>query len=245
MAGRRRNLRKNLVLSALVLLVLVSCGLLSYLHFGHPDFILTIGGLVLFVIFARKIDQNIVPVMEELHSDERKAIRGANAEEKIGALLDQFSPDYLVWHDVKTDGSNIDHLAFRKDGAVFLIETKSHHGKITQQDGQLHHNGQPLEKNFIGQMHRNVSWLKEFLKAHPEVEPAWIHAVIVLSNAHVEKNLQIEGVTVINASQLSDWMRSRSGDPQARATLWPEIKKLKIELSSSVPNHLAPSPALS
>ncbi len=90
--------------------------------------------------------------------------RAQNAEEKIGALLDQLPADYVVWHDVKTDGGNIDHLAFRKDGAVFLIETKSHHGNIAQKDGQLCRNGQPLEKKFIGQAHRNVFWLKEFFE---------------------------------------------------------------------------------
>src|ERR1700749_4275033 len=107
MADRRRNLRRNLGLLGFILLVLASCGLLSYLHFGRPGFVFTTGGLVLFVVFVRMIDQTIVPGMDELHSDERKAIRGAKAEEKIGALLDQLSADSVLCPDVKTDCGNI------------------------------------------------------------------------------------------------------------------------------------------
>ena len=244
MAGRRRNLRKDLGLSTAAFVFLVGSGFVGYLFFGHPTFIISLVGLILFFLFIVKMDRTIVPVMDELMLCEGNAARGANAEEKIGALLDQLSPDYLVWHGVKTDGGDIDHLAFRKDGAVFLIETKSHHGKITQQDGQLRRDGQPLEKNFIGQAHRNVYWLKEFLKARSGFEPKWIHAAIVFSNAYVEKHLEIKGVAVMNARFLSEWIRRQSGDPQAGAMFWPEIKKLKVELPSPAPNHLAPLPAL-
>jgi hypothetical protein len=242
MAANRRKSRKELGLSALVSVVCVSLGFLYYLNFGHPNVILVIGGLVLFVFLMRKVDRTIIPMMDELHYCERRAAKGANAEEKIGALLDQLSPNYVVWHDVNTDGGNIDHVAFRKDGAVFLIETKSHHGKITQQGGQLRRNGQPLEKDFIGQTHKNIFRLKEFLKARWGFEP-WVPAVIVFSNGHVEKHLKIKEVAVINVSFLTHWIQRQPGNSRAAARLLPKIEKLKA-FPASVPNRLAPPPVL-
>ncbi len=60
---------------------------------------------------------------------------------------------------------------FRRDGAVFLIETQSHSGWITRHDRQLRRNGQPLERDFIQQTHNNLSWLKKFLKTRAGFEP--------------------------------------------------------------------------
>jgi hypothetical protein len=243
-AEKRRKLRKNLGLSAAGFVVLICGCFLGYLYFGHPALISIICGLVLFVLIVIKIDRTIIPVMDELMLCEGNAIRGAKGEEKIGVILDRLMDECVVIHDVNKGQGNIDHLAFRKDGAVFLIETKAHQGKIAQHDGELRRNGRPLEKNFIAQAHGNVYWLKKFLKARLGFEPQWIHAVIVFSNAYVEKHLEIKGVAIMNATFLSDWIKRQPGNPKIAATLWPEIENLKSELSSPAPNHLAPQAAL-
>jgi Nuclease-related domain len=239
MAEKRRKLRQDLGLNSIVLLVLIGATFVAYLFLGHPAPIFSIGGLVLFILVVGKIDRTIIPVMDELQLCERNAVKGAKAEEKISGILDKLGDECVMVHDVNKGQGNIDHLAFRKDGAVFLIETKSHRGNIAQQDGELRRNGQPLEKNFIRQTHQNVSWLKEFLKARLGFEPQWIHAAIVFSNAYVEKHLEMKGVAVMNAGFLSEWIRRQPGNPKVAAH-WPEIENLKSELSSSAPNHLAP-----
>jgi hypothetical protein len=122
-AEKRRQLRKKLGLSAAVLVILVSCAFLYYLQSGHPALIVTACGFGLFLLFVRNIDRTVIPVMDELHSWEKLAVNGAKAEEKLGTLLDQFSSDYIVLHDVKTDCGNIDHLAFRIEN--FKIELLS------------------------------------------------------------------------------------------------------------------------
>jgi Nuclease-related domain len=239
-AEKRRKLRKNLGWSAAGLIFLIGFGFVGYLYFGHPTLIFSLGGLGLLFLLVVKMDRTIVPIMDELTLCERNAVRGAKAEEKIGNLLDSLSSECIVLHDVSKGQGNIDHLVFRKDGAVFLIETKSHHGKIAQHDGELRRNGRPLEKNFIAQAHGNVFWLKDFLRTRLGSKPQWVHAVIVFSNACVEKHLEIKGVAVMDASFLSEWIRRQPGDPKMAATLWPEIENLKNDLSSSAPNHLAP-----
>jgi hypothetical protein len=245
MAEKRRTLRKNLGLSGILLLVVAASTVISFLFFGHPALISSIGGIVLFVLLVRQIDGTIIPVMDELQICEASAVQGAMAEEKIGVLLERLIGEGVVFQDVNKGAGNIDHLAFRKDGAIFLIETKSHRGKITGQDGQLRRNGRPLEKNFIAQTHQNIFWVKEFLKARLGFEPEWIHAAIVFSNAYVGEHLEIKGVAVITLNQLSEWIRQQPGNPKLAAKLWPEIENLKHELSSFGPNHLARQTALS
>jgi hypothetical protein len=244
MAEKRRKLRRNLGLSACVLIISATYFFVHYLLFGHPALLFIGCGTVLFLLFIFTMDRTITPVLDELFSWEWLATKGAKAEEKIGDVLSGLPGECVVLHDVNKEYGNIDHLAFRKDGAIFLIETKSHHGNIAQQNGELCRNGRQLEKNFIGQTHRNVYWLKEFLKTRLGFEPQWVHAVIVFSNAYVEKHLEIKGVAVINVSFLSEWIRRQPGNAKVAATLWPEVENLKNELSSFAPNRLARQPAL-
>lgn len=231
-------------MSAIVLILFVTFSLDYYLLFGHPALIFVIGGPILFFLFVTQIERTAIPVMNELRLWEGFAAKGAKAEEQIGDILDGLPGEWEWLHDVNKEYGNIDHLGFRKDGAVFLIETKSHDGKITQQEEQLRRNGQLFEKNFITQTHRNVLWVKKIIKARLGFEPQWVCAVIVFSNAYVERHLKIKGVAIVNVSFLPEWIRRQPGNPKVAAVLWPKIEILKNELSSFVPNHLAPQQAL-
>jgi hypothetical protein len=202
LAERRREHRKIIGLAAIGL-ILVVCAIPVIYWWGHRLSPFQAGGLFLLSILSLlAIDRIAGPMMNKLFRREGKAHRGAVAEQKVGARLDGLPRNYAVRHDVNTGWDNIDHVVFRRDGAVFLIETKSHSGRITQQDGQLRRNGQLLEKNFIKQTLNHVSWLKQFLKARAGFEP-WVHAAIVFTDAHVEKHLNLNRVDVLNASYLT------------------------------------------
>jgi hypothetical protein len=243
MAEERRSLRKTIGLTAVGAVFLVGLAFVAYLLFAHPVPIAAAAVVVFFLFFVGRIDRATVPLMQELFRREGHAIQGARAEEEIGALLDELAGNCIVLHDVNIGTGNLDHLVFRNDGAVFLIETKSHHGKIIQQNGQLLRDGFPLEKDFIGQTLKNVMWLKKFMKERLELEP-WIHAVIVFTDAHVEKHLVLKGVPVINASFLRRWMQRQPGNPRVKAR-WPEFADFKSQLFSCAPIHLAQVPILS
>ncbi len=223
--------------------MVVGAALVTYL-WGYRPSVFQSSGLLLFIIlFVITIDRIVIPKMDNLFQREGHARRGAKAEEKVGALLDGLAKNYAVRHDVNTGWGNIDHLVFRRDGAVFLIETKSHSGRITKQDGQLRRNGQLLEKDFINQTLNNVSRLKKFLKARAGFEP-WIHAAIVFTDAHVEKHLALNHVDVFNASFLTRWLERAHGDARAAVILWPQVGNLKNELATSDSIHLACQPLL-
>jgi Nuclease-related domain len=244
--GERWHTRRKIVgLSAIGLIFIVSA--LSVLYFlGNRTSMFQTGGLLLLCVsfLIMKAAERIAgPEMDKLFRREKRAHQGAVAEEKIGVLLDGLAGNYAVQHDVNTGRGNIDHLVFRGDGAIFLIETKSHSGWITRQDDELRRNGQPLEKDFVRQTLDNVSWLKNFLKARAGFEP-WIHAAIVFTDAHVEKHLTLKKVEVFNARYLTRWLERAGGNPRASVFLWPQVESLKNELAAPDSIHLACQPLL-
>jgi hypothetical protein len=242
----RWNTRRKIIgLSAIGLIFIVSA--LAVLYFlGNRTSIFQTGGLLLLCVsflIMRTAERIAGPEMDRLFRHEKQARRGAVAEEKIGALLDGLAENYAVQYDVNTGRGKIDHLVFRRDGAVFLIETRSHSGWITRHDSQLLRNGQPLEEDLIQQTLDHISWLKKFLKTRAGFEP-WIHAAIVFTGAHVEKHLNLNNVDVFNASQLNRWLERARGNPRASVFLWPQVENLKNELAAPDSIHLACQPLL-
>lgn len=160
---------------------------------------------------------------------EARANQGAIAEESVGAILDRLPTEtHAVFHDVLSRHGNIDHIVFRRDGAIFLIETKSHRGIVTEKAGQLYRDGQDFEKNIVQQTLSNISDLRGLLAAHFKEAP-WITAAIVFTSARVPLWCKIKNISVINASYLERWMSKQNGKQSAGAISWallPELRKV-------------------
>ena len=219
MAKLRRQVRIMLVLvGVLAAVILLSINLSAR---NVLISILVLAGL----FFLDRIIQRLLDFVKKREGD---AIRGAEAEENVGALLDGLK-DCVAVHDVVAGNGNIDHLLFRNDGAIFLIETKSHRGKITVQGDELRRDGRLLEKDFIRQVRGNINWLQEFFQAWLSSQP-WINAVIVFTNATVPPHCVVRRVVVIHAGYLERWMATIRGNPQTAKELLPQIEKLKAEL---------------
>jgi hypothetical protein len=172
--------------------------------------------VVLFVAFKvamnileSKIDTKIV--------EEKRAIRGAVAEEKIEEILDQLDDEHFILHDVVSSFGNIDHVVLSKNHGLFLIETKSHGGTVTVVDGKIRVNGNWPEKDFISQTIKNTYWLAEQLRLITGVT-AWVSPSIVFTNAFVERSRPIKGITVTNKKfLLSNIQQNRKPLP---AEIW-------------------------
>lgn len=109
----------------------------------------------------------------------------AQAERKVQCILEQLPMDhFIVMNDIKFRYGNIDHLVIRDDGAIFLIETKSHRGVITSDGNQLLLNGKPFKKNPICQVNRTIRWLRNMI-ARFYRRNVWIVAVLVFPRAKV------------------------------------------------------------
>ena len=157
--------------------------------------------------------------------EERRAVRGAKAEEKIGAILESLGEDYLVSHDIESPFGNIDHIVISKQSNVFLIETKAHGGRVSIVNGRLLVNGHEPEKDFIAQALKNTYWLRDEIRGVINVD-IWITPVVVFTNAFVERTGPIKGVTIINKKYLLNLLQRPSMKAHNLA-VWESREKLQ------------------
>lgn len=182
--------------------------------------------MVLFVVF-KMVMGSLESKIDTKIKEEKRAIRGAKAEEKIEDILDQLDDEHFVIHDVSSDAGNIDHVVFSKNHGVFLIETKAHGGKVTIVDGKVRVNGNWPEKDFIAQTVKNTYWLADQLRMITGVT-AWVNPMIVFTNAFVERSRPIKGITVTNKKfLLSNIQRIRKPLP---TQIWDAREEISARL---------------
>ena len=120
---------------------------------------------------------------KENRRKEERQRRGKAAEREVARTLAELPRnEYAVFNNVRALYGDIDHLVIHRSGAVYLLETKGHHGKVTWDGKQLLLNGHAFEKDFIAQIHRNITWLRQIIKEHTGVD-TWIFSCLVFPNA--------------------------------------------------------------
>lgn len=154
---------------------------------------------------------------------ERQYNQGARGEEQVGELLLQLSNDFVVMHDVVSPNGNIDHIVYDKRGNIFMLETKSHYGRVTAQGDQLRRDGHTFEKDVIKQSLANSFWLKEKIETQLKVK-AWITPVLVFTNAFVTFDKPIKGVYYTNKKYLLQFLQRTNASSPAGLKLW-EMRK--------------------
>lgn len=148
-----RAMAKNRFLSALLnfFLGVTALGVLFLFLQNSTEW--GIGGIgILVLLFLIKL----LPILIENQIDsdfkkEKRAIRGARAEERIGEILGELSDEFFVLDDIPSRFGNIDHIVIGKNSGVFLIETKAHGGNVEVNGETLLVNGKFPERNFISQ----------------------------------------------------------------------------------------------
>jgi len=228
MADRRR---KSSITTGLV--VLIAAITLGFIYFNSKT--LGIGGAAtLIILFALKFLADWYEGYDRRKTkEEKRAIRGAEAEENIGYLLDGLGEDYCVLNDVESPYGNIDHIVIGKNNGIFLIETKSHHGKVEIFGNDLLVNGKPPEKNFIGQTLKNTYWLKERIGDIIGLQP-WITPVLVFANAFVPYSHPIKNIHVINKRYLVSTITKRGKQDATNIRIWEQKEKIYDFLMKSV-----------
>ncbi len=225
-----KNTRESARLRYLTRVCLGLLGLIALLYITRAGsqivkvstFLACMAGLV-------AIDRLLMPLLDWLKTRESHASQSAKAEKSVGALLDRLPEDWVVLHDVTASYGNIDHLVWRTDGAIFVIETESHRGKVSQERGELRLNGKPFETDLIGQTHANVFWLREFFKGRFGLEP-WIHVAIIFPNASIAARQPLRGADIISPSFLYRWLARGCGNPTVAEKLRSQVDRLKSEL---------------
>ncbi len=126
---------------------------------------------------------------------------------------------FYVLHDIPNPYGNVDHIVLSEHHGIFLLETKSHRGKVQILDDRLLVNGKPPEKDFIGQVLGNTYWLKEKLTKISGTE-VWIAPILVFTNAFVAPlNKRIKNVTITNKKYLESLLKE-TRSTAASARVW-------------------------
>ncbi len=201
-----------------------------------------IGGGVftlLFYLAARILMKKFDVFLDESKKKERKFNQGAAGEEQVGEILEQLGSDYLVMHDFAihfgtSPYGNIDHIVYDKKGNIFILETKSHFGKVTANGDHLLRDGRPFEKDIIHQALSNSYWVKEKVEAKLGLK-AWVTPVLVFTNAFVQFGKPIKGVYYTNKKYLLQFLQTHKANSPAGLKLW-EMKNYKSKEGVSTNN---------
>jgi len=177
------------------------------------------GGMLVLLILMRVIPDIADRVFTKKAKEEKRAIRGARGEEKVGELVAGLGEDYLILHDIASPYGNIDHVAIGKEGGVFLIETKAHGGTVDATGERLLVNGNDPEKDFIRQTLSNTYWLRDEIEKVCGVKP-WITPVLVFTNAFVKSGRPVKGVRVVNKKYLVSILTRENRGGSKNQAVW-------------------------
>jgi hypothetical protein len=226
MAGKRRTVMLGIGIVGMVAIVVIGVVIQNAKALGIGGFAF----LFLFMLLAQ-IPKITDRFMAQKQREAKRAYRGAKAEEAIEAILNGLdSEDYEIHHDISSPYGNIDHVVVSREKGVFLMETKSHGGKVEITDFGLLVNGKSPEKDFIAQTLKNTYWLRDCLQGATAAK-VWIRPVIVFTNAFVVPGKPIKNVAVINGKYLLRYIQQQSDNP-ANETLWAARDKIALALSN-------------
>lgn len=188
-------------------------------------------GLLVLLLFLKFIPDLFLRRINKKGKEVTRARRGTYAEERVDDLFAGLSDQYFIINDVVSKIGNIDHVIIKKDAGIFLIETKSHHGKISVQEKTIYLNGHLPEKDFISQTLNNAYWLRDRLKLifEPDV---WIFPFIVFTNAFVPLTAPVKGIHIVNVKFLISTIEKIKNTNSINEQLW-EKREIIFKLLKS------------
>lgn len=222
MADKRRKSSLTFLIVALLIAIIFFVVSLD------KNLLIKIGpyGILIMLILLKVAPDILIGKSKKVDKLERRAVRGAIAEEKIGDLLEDLGEDFIEIHDVMSQFGNIDHVVLGKDCGLILIETKAHGGTVDFQDNTLLVNGKLPEKDFIKQTNNNTYWIRDQVASVVGFKP-WISSVIVFTNAFVKASRPIKGVSVVNKKYLRRFIENKCKPSPQNSKLWE--KRVEIE----------------
>jgi hypothetical protein len=187
--------------------------------------------VVLMVIFFIKIGaDHLEREANRLKKRAKQAEKGAAAEERVSKKLTSLPEEYRYFNGIDFDSFDIDHVVVGP-GGVFLVETKSHGGRITAVGDELLLNGARPTKNFLNQTWRQTRNLEGFL--YRLTSKKWkIIPVLCFTNAFVGIRRPVKGIDVVSIGFLSKYLLRQPESLSAE-----EIEHLSMVLSSWLTRH--------
>jgi hypothetical protein len=141
-----------------------------------------------------------------------------SAEEKTGKLsayeqvtkeLEKVPESYNVFCDVDTDKGKIDFVIETDQGAVMMVETNEHKGKVST-DGTNLLLDDTLNTELIPGVLAKTEWLKGFINQKSE-RRVWVHSALVFANARL-RPFQLSHVNAMNSKHLLKFIEKHKAD---------------------------------
>jgi nuclease-like protein len=200
--------------------LLAICAALHLMVQGQSS--LNLFGFFVALLGLLTLDAALVPVLGQLWRPQSTA-RRHSAEETVDDMLSSLARDpcnFVVIKNISIGTNDIDYVVLRRDGALFVIESKLHGGVVTDDQGELRRNGVRLEKDFIRPVHSSTFGLRSLILDEFGIDVR-IRSVIVFPNATVRVRHCLRGVDVVGVSDLQRWMARAAGCPDSAQVLWP------------------------
>ncbi len=224
MAQNRRRTTNLILIGVLILAVILALTIQNWQALGLGG-----GAVLVLLVLLRGLPDLIDKPIKRRIKAERRADRGAAAEEVVGDLLANLSEDFLVLNDIPSPYGNIDHIVIGKNSGVFLLETKAHGGRVDLLPDGLLVNGKPPEKDFIAQALKNTYWLRDEIEKVTGSK-VWITPVVVFTNAFVPSGKPIKGVHIVNKKFLLGIINRQAKFTSDLRQTWDSREQIKKRL---------------
>jgi len=134
-----------------------------------------------------------------------RADQGARGEEEIGKILKQLPSGWRTEYNRPVSGvGDVDVIVHSPQGKAWVIDVKSHGGYIYASQGQLKRklgkNSVPLEKDFL------AAAKKQAVLVRDADNLKWVIPVICFSSATVQVKQPVNGVHVVQKSELLNFL---------------------------------------
>ncbi len=133
---------------------------------------------------------------------------GARGEERVASALMALPPNFHVFHDFVADGTPVDHVVVGPTG-VYSVETKNWRGPITLEDDHVLVAGHLADRSPLKQTLREA----DAVQAELQTKAGWTGSVTPVlcfaSDAFSAGGAASGPIRLVNASELSAWIRSR------------------------------------
>jgi len=199
---RYKDLISRIVLPMLSFLLLIPVG---YYLFTRGHFVWGALVAITYVFCIKSLEEAGLKLKKRVTD----ADTGAKAEQAVAEALESLPDDYYVFHDLEFPGFNIDHVVLGPNG-IFLVETKSQKGNITQEHDVLLRNGRKFFKDFLKQCWRQTYSLRDHLGAE-KLRGLSIKPILCFAQGFVEIRGPVRGVDVLNVGFLRPHILSQRG----------------------------------
>jgi len=203
--SRYKDMLSRIALPMLSSLLLIPVAYYLLTH-GHLNW--GLGVAVFYFVSIKSLEQAGLKLKKRI-SD---ADTGAKAEQAVAEALQELPDDYYVFHDLEFPGFNIDHVVLGPNG-IFLVETKSQKGNITQKNDVLLRNGRKFFKDFLNQCWSQTYSLRDHLGAE-RLGGLPIKPILCFSRGFVEIRGPVRGVALLNVGYLRPFILSQRGSLQ-------------------------------